>query len=143
MDPFSTWLEAMRISTAMRDMTWLWPACESIHFIGLALLIGGAGYFDLRLLGFMRRVPMAAAKAFMPWAIGGFAMNMATGTLFFIILAGLNAMFFETTLGTRVLLLGPNEDTPTSFKIVGAVSLFAWFAVLFFGRMLPYIGTGN
>jgi hypothetical protein len=52
-------------------------------------------------------------------------------------------MFFETTLGTRVMLLGPNEETPTSFKIVGAVSLFAWFAVLFFGRMLPYIGTGN
>jgi hypothetical protein len=52
-------------------------------------------------------------------------------------------MFFETTLGTRVMLLGPNEDTPISFKIVGGVSLFAWFAVLFFGRMLPYIGTGN
>ena len=82
MDPFSAWLEATRISTKMRDTTWLWPACESIHFIGLALLIGGAGYFDLRLLGFMRRVPMAAAKAFMPWAITGFAMNMVTGTAF-------------------------------------------------------------
>jgi hypothetical protein len=117
MDPFSAWLEATRVSTTMRNMTWLWPACESIHFIGLALLIGGAGYFDLRLLGFMRRVPMAAAKAFMPWAITGFAMNFVTGTaffvmaphmyvpsaawwakVFFIVVAGLNAMFFETTL---------------------------------------------
>src|ERR1043166_8682527 len=132
MDPFSAWLESTRISMTMRDMTWLWPTCESIHFIGLALLIGGAGYFDLRLLGFMRRVPVAAAKAFMPWAITGFAMNLATGTL-----------FFETTLGTRVMMLGPDEDTPMSFKIVGGVSLFSWFAVLFFGRMLPYIGTGN
>jgi hypothetical protein len=89
-------------------------------------------------------------------------MNFVTGTLFFvmaphmyvpsaawwakvffIVVAGLNAMFFETTLGTRVMLLGPNEDTPMSFKIVGGVSLFSWFAVLFFGRMLPYIGTGN
>lgn len=162
MDPFSAWLEATRISTTMRNMTWLWPACESIHFIGLALLIGGAGYFDLRLLGFMKRVPVPAAKAFMPWAISGFAMNFVTGTaffvmaphmyvpsaawwakVFFIVVAGLNAMLFETTLGTRVMLLGPNENTPTSFKIVGGVSLFAWFAVLFFGRMLPYIGTGN
>ena len=63
--------------------------------------------------------------------------------VFFIVVAGLNAMLFETTLGTRVMLLGPNEDTPTSFKIVGGVSLFSWFAVMFFGRMLPYIGTGN
>jgi hypothetical protein len=162
MDPFSAWVEGTWLSTTMRDTTWLWPLCESIHFIGLALLIGGAGYFDLRLIGFMRRIPVAAAKAFMPWAIAGFAMNLVTGTaffimaphmyvlsppwwakVFFIVLAGLNAMFFETTLGTRVVLRGPNEDTPVSFKIVGAVSLFSWFAVLFFGRMLPYIGTGN
>jgi hypothetical protein len=52
-------------------------------------------------------------------------------------------MLFETTIGTRVLALGPGEDTPTSFKIVGAVSLFSWFAVLYCGRMLPYLGTGN
>ena len=128
MDPFSAWLEGTRLSTAMRNMTWLWPACESIHFIGLALLIGGAGYFDLRLLGFMRSVPMAAPEAFMPWAIAGFAMNFATGIaffvmaphmyvlsaawwakVFFIVVAGMNAMFFETTLGTRVML-GPNDE---------------------------------
>jgi len=162
MDPFSMWLEGTWLSTTMRNMTWLWPACESIHFIGLALLIGGAGYFDLRLLGFMRRVPVSAAKAFMPWAISGFAMNFVTGTaffvmaphmyvpsvawwakVFFIVIAGLNAMFFETTQGTRVMMLGPNEETPMTFKIIGGVSLFSWFAVLFFGRMLPYIGTGN
>jgi hypothetical protein len=162
MDTFVIWLESTAVSTAMRKATWLWPACESIHFIGLALLIGGAGYFDLRLMGFMRGVPVKAARAFMPWAIAGFAMNLTTGTaffvmsahmyvgsaawwakVFFIILAGLNAMFFETTLGTRVMMLGPDEDTPTSFKLIGGISLFSWFAVLYFGRMLPYIGTGN
>ena len=159
---FISWLEATSIATTLRNSTWVWPACESIHFIGLTMLIGGAGFFDLRLLGFMRRVPIAAAKAFMPYAIAGFAMNLATGTLFFvmrpslyafsaawwakvffIVFAGLNAMVFETTLGARVLTLGPGEHTPTSFKIVGGVSLFSWFAVLYFGRMLPYIGTGN
>ena len=62
---------------------------------------------------------------------------------FFIMLAGLNAMFFETRMGERLANLDPDADTPISFKIVGAVSLFSWFAVLFFGRMLPYIGTGN
>ena len=157
-----TWLEATRISTAMRDITWLWPAFESLHFLGLAMVIGGAGYFDLRLLGLFRSVPVSAVKAFMPAAIVGFIINLVTGVaffvaapgmyalsgiwwikVFFIIVAGLNAMLFETTLGTRVLELGPNEDTPASFKIVGAVSLFSWFAVLYCGRMLPYLGTGN
>ena len=123
---------------------------------------GGAGYFDLRLLGFFRSVPVTAVKAFMPFAILGFTINLITGVaffvmapgmyalsiiwwvkVFFIVVAGLNAMLFETTLGTRVLELGPGEDTPVSFKIVGAVSLFSWFAVLYCGRMLPYLGTGN
>jgi hypothetical protein len=157
-----TWLEATRISTAMRDITWLWPLFETLHFLGLAMLIGGAGFFDLRLLGFVRNVPISAVKAFMPAAIVGFTINLVTGIAFFvmapgmyalstiwwfkvlfIVIAGLNAMLFETTLGTRVLELGPGEDTPASFKIVGAVSLFAWFAVLYCGRMLPYLGTGN
>jgi hypothetical protein len=156
------WLEATRISTLMRDITWLWPLFEALHFLGLAMLIGGAGYFDLRLLGFFRSVPVTAVKAFMPAAILGFAVNLITGVaffvmapgmyalstiwwlkVFFIVVAGLNAMLFETTLGTRVLALGPNEDTPTSFKVVGAVSLFSWFVVLYCGRMLPYLGTGN
>jgi hypothetical protein len=157
-----SWLEATRISVAMRNITWLWPLFETLHFIGLAMLIGGAGFFDLRLMGFVRHVPVSAVRAFMPAAITGFAINMVTGVaflimapgmyalsviwwvkVFFIMVAGLNAMLFETTLGTRVLELGPDEDTPASFKLVGAVSLFSWFAVLYCGRMLPYLGTGN
>jgi len=157
-----TWLANTWLSSHMRDLKWLWPACETLHFIGLSLLIGGAGLFDLRLMGFMRRVPVSAVRDFMPYAIVGFVLNLVTGVAFFvmmpaqyaysltwyakllfIVIAGLNAMLFETTLGTRVLTLGPEEDTPTSFKVVGAVSLFSWFAVLYCGRMLPYLGTGN
>ena len=162
MSSYVSWLAATTLSRSMRDIVWLWPFCESVHFIGLALVIGAAGYFDLRLMGFMRRVPVRAAQAFMPWAIAGFAMNLVTGVaflimapemyalspafwakLFFIAVAGLNAMGFETLLGARILALGPNEDTPRSLKIAGGVSLFSWFAVLYFGRMLPYIGNGN
>ena len=42
----------------------------------------------------------------------------------------------ETTQGARALAIGAGEDTPLTFKVVGGVSLLAWFAVLYFGRML-------
>jgi len=58
--------------------------------------------------------------------------------LAFLLVAGLNALFFETTQGARVLAMQEGDDTPLTFKIVGAVSLLAWFAVLYFGRMLPF-----
>ena len=162
MHDFALWVESTRISKALFDITWLWPLCESLHFVGLCMLIGGAGLLDLRLLGLFRGVALRDVKALMPWAIGGFAVNAMTGTLFlimqphlyltsgvwwwkfsFIGIAGLNAAFFETRLARPALALDPHADMPGRLKIVGALSLFSWFAVLYCGRMLPYLGTGN
>ena len=38
---------------------------------------------------------------------------------------------------------GSDADMPRAMKVVGACSLFSWFAVMYCGRMLPYLGTGN
>jgi hypothetical protein len=162
MQGFSAWLESTRVSKALFGMSWLWPACESLHFIGLCMLIGGAGLLDLRLLGMFRGVPIREVKAVMPWATLGFLVNAATGTLFLIMqphlylssgvwwskvaflgLAAANALFFETRLSAQALSMDPDADTPRAMKLVGACSLFSWFAVLYCGRMLPYLGTGN
>ena len=116
-----------------------------------------ANDYYLRLLGFMKRVPLTVARQFMPLALCGFGLNLTTGILFFVaqpyqyvmswawwgkvtflMVAGLNAMFFETTQGARAMAIGEGQDTPPSFKVVGAISLLAWFAVLYFGRMLPF-----
>jgi hypothetical protein len=162
MQALSAWVESTAVSRTLFDISWLWPLCESLHFIGLALLIGGAGLLDLRLLGLFRGVAIGDIKAFMPFAIAGFATNLVTGLLFvvmqphlyltgaiwwwkmgFVALAGLNAIVFETRFGRRALAMDPNEDTPVGFKVIGGLSLFSWFAVLYCGRMLPYLGTGN
>lgn len=162
MHDFSVWLESTRISKALFDITWLWPICESLHFIGLCMLIGGAGLLDLRLMGLFRGLHLRHVKELMPWAIGGFVINAVTGTLFvvmqphlyltsavwwskvaFLAIAGLNAGYFETRLAGRALAMAPDADTPRELKIVGALSLFSWFAVLYCGRMLPYLGSGN
>jgi hypothetical protein len=159
---FSAWLEATRLSKGLFGITWLWPLCESLHFLGLCVLIGGAGFLDLRLMGFFRGVALRDVRKFMPWATAGFIINLVTGTLFlimqphlylgsivwwskvaFIVLAGFNAAFFETRLSHSALALAPDADMPRSLKIVGGLSLFSWFAVLYCGRMLPYLGTGN
>jgi hypothetical protein len=157
-EAFAQHLESTSVSLFLQSQAaWLWPLSESLHFIGLALLIGATGFFDLRLLGFMKRVPLTAARQFLPLAMCGFGLNLTTGILFFLaqphqyvmswawwgkvtflLVAGFNAMFFETTQGARVLAIGEGEDTPLTFKVVGAVSLVAWFAVLYFGRMLPF-----
>lgn len=162
MTEFAAWVESTAIAKTLFGMSWLWPLCESLHFIGLCMLIGGAGLLDLRLVGMFRGLPIRHVKALMPWAIGGFVINAITGSLFlimqphlylssavwwskvaFLCLAGANALLFETRLAVPALAMDPDADTSTGMKLVGALSLFSWFAVLYCGRMLPYLGTGN
>lgn len=56
------------VASLMRTR-WAWPICESLHFIGLSLLIGMIGAFDLRLLGVAKRIPIAALHRLVPWGI--------------------------------------------------------------------------
>ena len=84
MAEFAAWVESTWISKTLFGISWLWPASESLHFIGLCMLIGGAGLLDLRLMGMFRGLAIRHVKALMPWAIGGFLINAVTGTLFLI-----------------------------------------------------------
>ena len=52
------WLKATSLSQVISMSPVLWPVMEMLHFIGLALLIGGAGLIDLRLMGFLKSVPV-------------------------------------------------------------------------------------
>jgi len=60
-----------------------------------------------------------------------------------LILAGLNALLFQTTLSQKIVALQPGEETPMTFKIVGAVSLITWLGVLYFGRLMPFWGAST
>jgi hypothetical protein len=159
MDVFVHWLRATPASEWINSSRWIWPLCESLHFMGLSLLIGITGFFDLRLMGFFKRVSIAAARDLMPYALAGFAINVVTGLVFltglpeqyannpvwwykvgFLMLAGANALFYETRLSAKVLALEASGDTPRAAKVIGLVSLVSWFAVLYCGRMLAFIG---
>jgi hypothetical protein len=37
-------------------------------------------------------------------------------------------------------MLSPGAEPPAAARLVGALSLFAWLGVLYWGRMLPFIG---
>ena len=136
---------------------WGWPIAESVHFIGLCLLVGSIGAFDLRLLGVMKRVPIAAVHRFIPWGIAGFVINICSGLMFlltepdqyvlnasfhlkllFLTIAGVNAGTFYLTSWRVVFGAGDVYDAPRRAKVIAAVSLSAWIAVIVCGRMLTF-----
>ena len=159
MDAFVEWLRATSLSQAIVFSQWIWPAAETLHFIGLTLIIGIAGFFDLRLMGFFKRVSIDAARELMPLAIAGFSFNLTTGLIFlighpeqyahnrawwwkvgFLGVAGLNALIFKLVVGPETAGLPEDFPSPPAAKAIGAISLISWFGVLYFGRMLPFLG---
>ena len=156
-DALGAWLAQTGASLFVNSSPAIWAALETLHFFGLAVLIGGVGFLDLRLLGFFRSVPFAPLRSLFPWIVGAFLLNLVTGLLFlagspfqylhntafglkliFIAIAGTNATVYEFTLSRRAVLIGAGMDTPPLMKIFGGVSLLCWFAVIYFGRMIPY-----
>jgi len=136
---------------------WAWPIAESLHFLGLSLLIGTVGAFDLRLLGIGRRIPIAVMHRFIPWGIAGFVINVCTGLCFlltdpdqyiynpsfhfkllFLMIAGVNASMFYLTSYRQVFTGAAVYDVPRRAKVIAAVSLCAWMGVITCGRLLTF-----
>ena len=149
------------VATLMRTH-WAWPIAESVHFLGLCLLVGAIGSFDLRLLGVARQVPIAAMHRLIPWGIAGFALNVCSGLLFvltepdqyiynpsfhlklvFLAIAGLNASLFYLTSYRQVFGTAPSLDAPRRAKTIALVSLCAWMTVIVCGRMLTFYRPGG
>jgi hypothetical protein len=159
------WLRWPSLEVIMA-VPWAWPLAETFHFIGLCLLIGIVGMFDLRILGIAKGLPLASLKRLLPWGVFGFVLCLITGLLFvlgiganlyndnaydvivrdqylqlkllFILLAGLNLLaFYLTGMARAVDGLGKGDDAPRLAKVIAATSLFLWIGVIVFGRLIP------
>jgi hypothetical protein len=159
---FANWIHATSLGWALGGgIRWLEPACKTLHFVGLVLRVGCAGLYDLRLLGLGKGLPIGSLQRLVPYALLGFGINFATGValfagnpfqytsnvtfglkMLFILLAGVNALlFYVTGLHRAMVSIGPDGDAPFAAKLIAASSLFLWLGVIYWGRMLPYIGN--
>jgi len=146
----------------MTTSKWWWAFMMDLHFIGLALLIGTVGILDLRMLGLGKGIAIGEfSRRMIPWAGAGFLLNVITGfimfagapnmfyhnrafgyKMLFIAIAGLNVLvFYVTGVARKVEALGSGDDAPWSAKVVAGLSLFLWVGVMFWGRMLPFLGN--
>jgi hypothetical protein len=157
MDAFGVWLESTRVSQFMAHSVIGWPTCACLHFIGLCLLIGTVGLFDLRLLGVAKGLSPVAMHRLIPWGVSGFTINVLTGTLFFvgqpfryihnpafqlkmafIAVLGINMIVFYAGAYARVAELGPGDGTPLRARFAGLASLLLWVAVICAGRLVAF-----
>jgi hypothetical protein len=152
------WLTAAGVQQFVTGKTWVWPMNEALHFIGLWLLFGIVLLVNLRMLGVMRGVSFPAIHRMLPWAVVGLGLNTLTGMSWVLAAPGQYlqniAFFWKMGLlmfaGLDLLYLtafeGPwkveaAEDAPMLQKTLAATAIVLWIGVMYFGRMLPFIGN--
>src|SRR3990172_10321353 len=76
------WLVWPSIVNFLNANGWGWTVSEVLHFVGLTLLVGAVGMFDLRLLGVAKGLPIAPLRRLLPWGVAGFLLAVASGLVF-------------------------------------------------------------
>ena len=143
------------VGAYISNTSWTWIAGETLHFIGLTLLVGVLLLIDLKLFGMLPSIPYATLDRLLPWAILGFGLNIVTGMLFyvgathqyvgneafywklvFVIAAAFNTLWFTfDTTWTR-----DGQGAPLMSKLLAGSALVFWVCVMYWGSMLPFLG---
>jgi hypothetical protein len=137
---------------------WVWATCQTLHFMGLTLLMGVVFLVDLRVLGVMKNVSFAALHRLLPWGMLGFALNLFTGMLYFLgapeqytknvtfywkialmLIGGANAIYFTVFDGPWDLRA--SDVAPLKLKAIALSGFALWVGVMFCGLMLPFLGN--
>jgi uncharacterized protein DUF6644 len=153
--PFFEWCENSRLIVAMRGSVWLFPAVESLHLIGLALIGGAVLIVDLRLLGVgLRGQPVARiARDAERWLLLSLGVMMPTGVLLFMASAVkcyylpvfwvkmtslALALVFTFGIRRQVAMAPDASRSLIPPKIAAAVSLSLWSCVAISGRLVGF-----
>lgn len=153
------WLETTGLAAAMREWLWLYPIIEILHIVGLAVLVGAAVLFDLRLLGLSRSIPVTVlALHLLPWARRSLFLIVPTGLMMFaahatemasnpafqlkltlLIAAAINAAAFHAGVFRTVAAWDVETSAPVAAQASGILSLSLWVGVITCGRLLAYL----
>jgi hypothetical protein len=165
MQELSDYLITLPIADFVATHDWVWPFCETLHFVGMCVLLGTVGAVDLRILGVAKGIPIKLLEKFIPLGVIAFVINALTGFIFIagnpvggpmeylsnlslqikmliVLIAGINLLiFYVAGIEKSLAVVGPEGDAPGRAKAVAAVSIFAWIFVIIMGRFIMYNDT--
>lgn len=150
MEALAAVLEASGFSAFLRSARWIYPAVNTAHVFGLALLVGSVVPMNLRLIGVWRRDidARAAIGLLRPVAACGAGLAILTGAALFSVrpteyvalpLFGAKMALVALGVGHALVWGGRLASAPPARqRIGGALSLAVWTLVLICGRMVGY-----
>ncbi len=156
MNQFAEWLSQTYLSVLIQNHnSWAIPTIQSIHIVGIGIVLGSVFMVDLRILGWagMDQTLRETTSRFGPWLTGALFGLLATGLLMVIgepvrelVTVSFWLKMFLVAVGTLVaamfqIALRKNEEATfvrPSIKFLAVATFLIWVAVIILGRLIAY-----
>lgn len=148
------WLEQTGLSVWIRESPTLWafPFILFLHTLGLGLLVGINVAFNIWVVGFADRFPVAPLERLFPVMWAGFWVNAVSGVLlliaypakaltdeiFYLKLALITACLVQLNWLRERVFREASPSLSTRVRVVAVLALVCWAGAILAGRLLAY-----
>ena len=160
MHQFALWLASTPPSVFIQEHNaWAIPAIQSVHIVGIALVMGSVLMIDLRILGlaWTDQTLGQTSSRFGPWLTGSLWLLLVTGLLMVVGEPVRELVTFSFWLKMALVAVGTvvavafqralrreerrRDDAAShgvSIKALAVVTFLVWICVIFLGRLIAY-----
>ena len=160
MKHFAEWLSTTFLSVFVQNHnSWVIPTIQSIHIVGIAMVMGSVFMISLRILGWagMDQTLRQTTLRFGPWLTAGLSVLLATGLLmvigepvrelvtfsfwlkmFLVAVSTLVAAIFQISLRKHEPRWEEKLVNRRSIKGMTVVAFLIWTFIIVLGRLIAY-----
>lgn len=153
MKAFAEWLSRTSPSVFIQNHNaWVIPAIQSIHIVGIGVVLGSAFLMYLRILGWagMDQTLEQTADRYVPWLKTALWLMLATGILMVIgepvrelvTFSFWLKMFLVAAMALAAARFGRRlrreKSSGRSLRAMAIVSFLIWIAIIVLGRLIAY-----
>ena len=160
MKQFAKWLSTTFLSVLIqRHNSWVIPTIQTIHIVGIGVVLGSVFIIDLRVLGWagMDQTLRQTTTRFGPWLTAALYVQLATGVLMvigepgrelvtfsfwlkmvFVAVGTLIAAIFQITLRNHEQKWEGTLVNRRSIKCLAVLTFLIWVCIIILGRLIAY-----
>ena len=160
MHQFALWLASTPPSVFIQEHNaWAVPAIQTVHIVGIALVMGSVLMIDLRILGlaWTDHTLRQTTSRFGPWLTGSLWLLLATGLLMvvgepvrelvsfsfwlkmaLVAIGAVVAVAFQRALRRHEQQWEGTLVHSPSIKALAILTFLVWVGVIFLGRLIAY-----
>jgi hypothetical protein len=143
------WIEETAVDLYVRESLWGFAIALSMHAVGMAMVLGVVVVTNLRVLGYVKEIPVLSYSGLFLTAWLGFTINLVSGIMLYASHATEYTFQVVFMMKMGLLLLGGilmkvmmihirADKDQLRIKIISGICLASWVGAVVTGRLMAY-----